>query len=252
MASALPRDASAAALSSCRPYRPPAPAPRQKPLGAFSLIKALWHNPLECWAQEHFEKPIVRVGLPIGDAVLVHEPSAVRRVLLDNAANYRKDALQRRVLSAGLSDGLLSAEGEQWHVQRRTLAPMFARRSVMNFAPAMMSAAGALAERWARHSDETIDVAAEVTRLTLDVLERTIFSDGLGSDAEQFRLAMTAYFNSIGRIGALDLLGVPDFWHGLPRLRVRSPLKFFEGAIDTMIATRRSRLAANPASAPRD
>src|ERR1700731_1154337 len=120
-------------------YCPPAPTPRDEPMGAVALVRALANNPLECWTREHFERPIVRVGLPIGEAVLVHEPSAIRRVLLDDAANYRKDALQRRVLSAGLDDGLLSAEGEQWHVQRRTLAPVFARRSVMSFAPAMMS-----------------------------------------------------------------------------------------------------------------
>ena len=256
MALALASGDLAAAANPPKPYRPPAPTPRPRPLGAFALLRTLHRNPLECWAEEHFERPIVRVPLPFGHAVLVHEPAAIRHVLLDNAANYRKDALQRRVLSAGLSDGLLSAEGEQWHVQRRTLAPMFARRSVMSFAPAMMDAAQALAERWARQTDRascaTIDVAAEVTRLTLDVLERTIFSDGLGRDSEQFRLAMTAYFNSIGRISPLDLMGVPDFVPRMARLRVRSSLKFFEAAIDTMIATRRARLAANPASAPRD
>jgi cytochrome P450 len=253
MASAQASGDPAAAPNPPKPYRPPAPTPRLRPLGILALIGALRHNPLECWADEHFERPIVRVPLPIGHAVLVHEPAAIRHVLLDNAANYRKDALQRRVLSAGLSDGLLSAEGEQWHVQRRTLAPMFARRSVMSFAPAMMEAAQALAARWARHADgATIDVAAEVTRLTLDVLERTIFSDGLGRDAEQFRLAMTAYFNSIGRISPLDLMGVPDFVPRIARLNVRSSLRFFEAAIDTMIAARRARLAANPADVPRD
>src|SRR5215471_7520533 len=121
-------------LSTGRPdaYRPPAPTPRNEPMGTFALVRALARNPLECWTREHFERPIVRVGLPIGEAVLVHEPGAIRRVLLDNTANYRKDVLQRRVLSAGLGDGLLSAEGEQWQVQRRTLAPMFARRTVTN------------------------------------------------------------------------------------------------------------------------
>ena len=95
-------------------------------------------NPLECWATQHFEQPIVAGGLPIGHVLLVHEPAAIRRVLLDNAANYRKDRLQRRVLSAGLNDGLLSAEGEQWRLQRRVVAPMFARRTVMDFTAAMM------------------------------------------------------------------------------------------------------------------
>src|SRR5215469_13162330 len=124
-------------------YRPPAPAPRGKPMGIIGLVRALATNPLECWTREHFESPIVRVGLPVGEAVLVHELSAIRRVLLDNTANYRKDAMQRRVLSIGLADGLLSAEGKQWHGQRRTLAPMFAHRTVTNFAPAMASAADA-------------------------------------------------------------------------------------------------------------
>src|ERR1700731_5465330 len=94
-------------------YRPPAPKPQARPPKPLALIWTLKRNPLECWAAPHFERPIVAGGLPIGHALLVHEPGAIRHVLLDNAANYRKDRMQRRVLSAGLNDGLLSAEGEQ-------------------------------------------------------------------------------------------------------------------------------------------
>jgi cytochrome P450 len=134
---------------------------------------------------QHFEEPIVAGGLPIGHALLVHEPGAIRHILLDNATNYRKDHLQRRVLSAGLSEGLLSAEGEQWRLQRRVLAPMFARKTVMDFRSAMMAAAVLLISRWSGLGDgATIDVAAEMARVTLEVLERTIFSDGFGSGAE--------------------------------------------------------------------
>jgi cytochrome P450 len=162
------------------------------------------------------EQPIVSGGLPIGHVLLVHEPRSIRHVLLDNAANYRKDRFQRRVLSAGLSDGLLSAEGEQWRIQRKVLAPMFARRQVLEFGPAMAGAADDLVKRWAGLGDgTTIEIVAEMTRLTLDVLERTIFSDGLGSDAEDIRIAMAVYFNTIGKISPLDILGVPDF---VPRL----------------------------------
>src|SRR5580698_7095677 len=134
-------------------YYPPAPRPQARPLKTWALIRTLKRNPLECWAAPHFERPIVSGGLPIGHVLLVHEPGAIRRVLLDNAANYRKDRLQRRVLSAGLGDGLLSAEGEQWRVQRRVLAPMFARKTVINFSSAMMAAAEALVERWSALED---------------------------------------------------------------------------------------------------
>jgi len=232
-------------------YCPPAPKPQARPLKLLALVRTLKRNPLECWAAPHFEQPTVAGGLPIGHVLLVHEPGAIRRVLLDNAANYRKDRLQHRVLSAGLNDGLLSAEGEQWRLQRPVLAPMFARRTVMEFAPAMMAAAEALIQRWSGLGDRaTVDVAAEMAKVTLDVAERTIFSDGFGSDAEDIRMAMTTYFNTIGKISPLDILGVPDFVPRLSRLQVRSTLKFFEAEVDRVIAARRRILADQPDRRP--
>src|SRR5260370_28584007 len=234
-------------------YCPPAPKPQPRPLKPIALIRTLKRYQQECWAAQHFEQPIVAGGLPVGHVLMVHEPNAIRRVLLDNAANYRKDRLQRRVLSAGLNDGLLSAEGEQWRVQRRVLAPMFARRRVMDFAPAMMAAAETLIDRWSSLDERaTIEVAAEMARVTLDVVEGTIFSDGFGSDAEDIRMAMATYFNTIGKISPLDILGVPDFVPQLGRLRVRSTLKFFEAEVDRVIAALRRILAEQPDRAPND
>ena len=233
--------------------RPPAPIPRARPLGTVGLLRALRANPLETWTREHFEKPIVTNGLAFARVVVVNDPSAIRQVLLENTANYRKDTLTLRILSAGLTNGLLTAEGEQWRVQRRTLAPMFTRRTVMNFAPAMAEAAAALVARWDQLPNGAIvDVAAEVTRVTLDVLRRTIFSDGLGSDPEEFRAVMATYFNTIGRIDPFDVLNLPDFVPRLSRVRARSTLRFFDSAVDTIIATRRRNLATDPASVPRD
>lgn len=235
------------------PVRPPAPEPRPTSLGPIGLLRVLKKNPIECWSQAHFEQPVITASRAIGHVLVVNEPSAIRRVLLDNVTNYRKDTLQQRVLSAGLANGLLSAEDEQWRVQRRTLAPMFAARTVTSFAPAMLAAASALVARWHALGDGArIDVATEMTRVTLDVLERTIFSDGLGCNGEELRAAMATYFDTIGRINPLDLFGVPDFVPRVGRLRVRSTLRFFDTAIDDIIATRRRRVAQDPDNAPRD
>src|SRR3569623_2120820 len=127
----------------------PAPVPRAEPLGVVSLLRVLATNPLEAWTEAHFEEPIVSGGLPFGRAIVVSEPAAIRRVLLDTAGNYEKDWMQRRILSAGLSDGLLSAEGHQWRVQRRALAPLFSKRGVMNVSGAVAAEAQALVERLA-------------------------------------------------------------------------------------------------------
>jgi cytochrome P450 len=232
--------------------RPPAPLANAQPLGLLSLLKALWSNPLEAWTQEHFQRPVVVSKLAFGEVAVVSDPAAIHHVLVRNVDNYKKDAFQRRMLAI-LANGLLAAEGEQWRTQRRTFAPIFSPKTVMNFAPAMKDAVEALVERWRGHRDgDVLDVAAEVTDLTLDVLVRTIFSDGLGRDATQVRHAMRIYFDRIGRIDPLDVLGIPNFVPRLGRLSVRPAVQLFDAAVDEIIAARRRRLAADPHSVPRD
>jgi cytochrome P450 len=239
-------------LETTSKLRPPAPVPRAKSLGPIALFRVLASNPLEAWTEAHFEQPIVLGGLSIGRVAVVSEPTAIRRVLLENAQNYQKDWLQRRVLSAGLTNGLLTAESAQWRTQRRLLAPLFARRSVMSFTAAMSEAAAALVERLRLRENEVVDLAVEVTRLTLDVLERTIFSDGLGRNREDIRIGMKTYFEAVGRIDPFDILGVPSIVPRPSRWKIQPTLRFFETAVDTIISTRRQRIADDPCSAPQD
>jgi len=231
---------------------PPAPGPRERQLGTLALIRVLASNPLEAWTVAHFEQPVVAGGLPFARALVVSEPGAIRRVLLENAENYRKDWMQRRILSAGLADGLLSAEGRRWRVQRRALAPLFARRSVIGFAPEVVTATEALVARLRQQCGQTIDVMAEITRFTLSVLERTIFSDGIGAGREDIRIAMQRYFEAASRIDPFDVLNLPDFVPRPTRLHVRASLHFFDETVDSLIAARRRRRAENPDCLPRD
>jgi cytochrome P450 len=221
-------------------------------LGPLALLRVLASNPLEAWTKAHFEKPIVMGGLSIGRVALVSDPAAIRRVLMDNNQNYHKDWLQQRVLSAGLTNGLLTAEGQQWRTQRRALAPLFARRTVLSFSAAMIDAAAALVERLRLRDGQIEDMAVEATRLTLEVLERTMFSDGLGRSPEDIRVAMKHYFEAIGRLDPFDVLGLPNVVPRLSRWKVRPMLRLFESAIDTIVSTRRRRIAEDPGVVPRD
>jgi cytochrome P450 len=83
------------------------------------------------------------------------------------------------------------------------------------------------------------------------VLALTIFSDGLQSDPDEFRLSMTEYFRAAGRIGLLDLVGAPDYIPRPGRSRIKSTLKYFENIIDGLISTR-SRLLENDVACRED
>jgi cytochrome P450 len=172
-------------------------------------------------------------------------------VLVDNAANYRKDALQKRVLGPGLSEGLLEAEGDDWRVQRRTLAPLFTPKMVSSFARAITASAEGLVARWLRlREGRIIDIQPEMARVTLDILGRTMFSDGLGRDLDRFAAAINRYFATVGRLDPFDLLDFPEWL--LTKLGSRSAEAFFASVVETLVARRKRLLAKDKASAPRD
>ena len=241
-----------ATASAAPAFRPPAPRERIKPLGRFGMIYALWRNPLEIWTVDHFDQPILMGRSVLGLRAVINDPAAVKRVLLDNTANYRKDALQLRVLKPGLGDGLLTVEGEAWRLQRRALAGMFSPRQVAEFAPAMHRVARLAVERIASGlGEKPLAVDVEMALITLQVLEQTLFSQGLGRDASEFQRAVTSYFDSFGRLDPLDLLGAPKFLPRLGRIRGRESLAFFEAAVSEIIAARQ-KLIASGAEPPVD
>jgi cytochrome P450 len=233
-------------------FRPPAARRHRKPLGAVGILAGLARNPVEIWSDIHFERPVLIGKTFFGWRAVVSDPASIRRIFLDNAQNYRKDAVQLRVLKPGLGSGLLTVDGEAWKVQRRTLAPLFSPRQVAAFAPAMHRVARLRAEAIAsRHDGVVVEAQAEMALVALKVLEQTLFSQGLGREASQFQKAMTRYFDTIGRIDPLDVLGAPDFLPRLGRLRGKEPLAFFAGAVEDIIAARRA-LIASGAAPPED
>lgn len=235
-----------------RPFVPPYPRRPVRPRGSLSILLALQRNPIEVWWEGDFERP-VSIGRTIfGLRAAAHDPAAVRRVFLDNAANYRKDDLQLRILRPGLGNGLLTAEGEDWRIQRRALAPLFSPRQIAEFAPAVHRVGQAAVDRMIRRRDGAVaDVGVAMSRLTLEVLEQTLFSQGLGREPSAFQRAVSSYFETIGRVDPLDLLGAPAFVPRLRRRRGRGALQFFDSAVDAIIEKRRELLSGG-GEAPRD
>ena len=231
---------------------PPAPKPLAHSLRPIAFLRTLRRNPLETWTEAHFERPILSGRGLLGIGAVVSHPASIRRVLLDNAANYRKDALQKRVLSPGMTDGLLTVEGDAWRVQRRAIAPMFTPRIVQSFAAPMARAGETVVARWDRiRPGRIIDVQKEMARVTLEILGETIFSGGIERDPDQFMQAMGELLTSIGVLDPADLLDFPDWVPRMSHRRSRASVAFFEEAVDAIVG-RRKTLIANGESAPRD
>lgn len=107
-------------------------------------------------------------------------------------SNYVK-AFTYRPLRALVGDGLLTSEGEAWRHHRRLIQPVFSRREVAGFGPPMTAAARRLVPRWDRLADGSlVNVAAEMSALTLEIVGLALLGADLTGDAEQLGRAMSA------------------------------------------------------------
>jgi cytochrome P450 len=174
-----------------------------------SMIARLRTDPLRMLiniSQQHGD----RVSLPTiarHPLFLLSKPDDVAHVLVANQANYVK-APTYRPLREVLGNGLLTNEGEHWARQRKLLQPMFARRHVVRNAAAMVSATTRMLDGWAARPDGTVlDVAEEMSALTLDVVGRALFSADLTGEAGELAPALTTVLNAY-----IAVVRNPLFW----------------------------------------
>jgi cytochrome P450 len=106
------------------------------------------------------------------DVVLLHEPSDIAEVLIDRAAFFGKDRTQRR-MKILLGEGMITSDSETHNRARRIAAPAFHRRRIERYASQMVEVAAAVCDRW--KPDTEFDIAAEMMRLALQVISRTLF-----------------------------------------------------------------------------
>ena len=236
-------------------FVPPAPVPLDAPLNRVVGARRLLSDPLSMWTKRHFTEWVLSGKSLFGHITIVSAPDTIREFMVERAANYGKDAMQQRILKPSLGEGLFTAEGQSWRMQRRALAGLFTPRTVAGFVGAMAAAADATVDRWLTHrgrAPKLLQVDREMTLLTLDALDRSIFSDGLGSDRAAVHRAQSAYFAAVGNVDPLDLFGAPAWLPRVGRLRAAPVKRWFDTLVDRVVAERRALLAADPAAAPRD
>src|SRR5271169_6529252 len=126
----------------------PAPVPRRSRLPLFQFFRTLRDNMIATYAEEAYERDIVQRKIFGHSRFLVNDPGAIKHVLLDNAANYQKSEITRRILKPGLGRGLITSEGHTWRLHRRIMSPAIDNRSIVSYASIMTGAAQELLAAW--------------------------------------------------------------------------------------------------------
>lgn len=225
-----------------------APPPKKR-RSLLRQILAPAPNEFETIPRIAFEQPVWEWKSVFGHNFVISDPVGAKRVLLDNVANYPKTEMETKMLGAIVGEGLLVSQGEKWKSHRRLMSPSFDFKSIVAYSPAMVAAAESFADAWAKKSGgSVVDIAEEMTNLTLRVISNTMFSaDGeiLGElvDSSLRKMGAAIDFNVVD---ILPLIGPP---------RMKRKMERIQANFQTMDATMQKLIRARETvegQAPRD
>jgi cytochrome P450 len=203
------------------PARPPGPKNTRPWLGVLPHFRKDPANYLLTIAREYGDLAYMRLGPQ--HAFVVSDPDAIRDILITHQGNFTKSRMLERA-KVLLGDGLLTSEAEFHTRQRRLVQPAFHRDRLLRYAADMVACAARARDAWAPGAE--LDMHQQMTRLTLAIVGRTLFSADVSSDADEIGHAMTQIFELFDTL----LLPFSDWIQKLPI----PPVRRFEKARDRL------------------
>jgi len=149
-----------------------------------TLIRArkLFENPireLDGYLDE-FQTDTYRTHMgPKVKVLFTKNPAIAKHVLQKNHKNYYKSELQSVILAKYLGKGLLTTNGEYWLRQRRLIQPGFHKKNLNSFLQIMNNEIKDFIQNLSqKYPDKmsTMDLSLEMSRLTIRVVSRALFS----------------------------------------------------------------------------
>lgn len=185
---------------------------------------------------------VVRLRLAGATVHLVCHPRHVRTILQERARHYVKPMQGRRNLSYVLGNGLLVSEGSFWLRQRRIAQPAFHKRRIDGFGDRMIAASSDLAGEWEARarSGEPFDVAREMMRLTLRIVQETLLGAAPSENADRIGDAVSYLLGEVNRRFS-RVINPPRSLPIAGNRRFAQSLRVLDESVQKIIAERRAR-----------
>src|SRR5260370_14321771 len=119
----------------------------------------------------------------------VSHPDYIEEILVNQARKFIKGRILR-ANKGRCGNGLLTSEGDVWLRQRRLAQSAFHRARIAAYAETMVRFTERMQEGW--RDGQTLDIHAEMTRLTLKIVAKTLFDADVDADAQEVGRALEA------------------------------------------------------------
>ncbi|MBM5790536.1 MAG: cytochrome P450 [Cyanobacteria bacterium M_surface_10_m1_298] len=209
-------------MSSAHPTPTPDPIyPKAAPYSAnfaWRLIRGL-RSWLDLLSDVDFHIPVGAVRCLGLQLFLVNEPTTVKRVLVDDVAQFPKHPFTLWILEPLIGHAIFSVNGAEWARQRRLVDQAFQVAQLRRVLPQMQGAVTSMLQRLdaalvgADDHPACVEIDQEMTLVTADVIVRTILTRPLrAAEAADIFGAFARYQRRAGQALIARLLGLPQRW----------------------------------------
>jgi cytochrome P450 len=178
---------------------PPAPPLRSSLAVGLKIFFERAPDLLETLPRACYTQAVVAVPIGRRPVFIVNDPDIVRRIFIDDREHYPKSDLMVSSLRPLLGDGVLISGGDTWEHDRSMLEPAFMHMRLEQLFPKMQQAVHDFIDRLALvPADTVLDLEAELSRVTADIMFRAIFSQPIDAgEAAQVFQSFSRFQNSV-------------------------------------------------------
>ena len=183
------------------------------------------------------------VRLPVMPSLTIFlstHPNHAEHILSTHSERYCKPELFLKPMGLLQGKGLFSSEGDFWRKQRRLMQPAFQQKQILRLHGIIWDCVRELIEEWEEKPEgEVIDIAVEMTRLTLKIVGCALFSVDISDESSRLRQALRVGVEYVySRM--VSPLALP-LWIPTPtNLRFRQAKETIDEIVLNIIQTRRN------------
>lgn len=191
-------------------YRPESISPDSRANGSIGFLRANVTDPVTAIPEAAYSEPATFLSIAGKTVGYICDPDLIEEILIRRTADFPKSVVDERVFRPAFRNSMLIADGEDWRWKRRLAAPYFAPSALSKSLPAMVAPFRSLADGLrGRNETAPVDVSRAMTRTTLEVIDRTIFSGRDTVDLDAVSDAITDYLTPISWTIGLASLNLP-------------------------------------------
>jgi cytochrome P450 len=167
----------------------------------------------------------------------LNSPELIRQILVEHPEKFHKPVFIRRGFGPFVGNGLFTSDGDLWKQQRKLMQPAFNHTQIGKYGDIMVTHAQRLADSF--QDGEVREISADMVKLTLGVVIKSLFGADFTLQAEEIGDLMTAALEAANQ-RLISAVQIPTWVPTRRNLQEKHALARIETMLRELIQIRRA------------